>query len=178
MSKKLTKAQLVSHLKHMEKDELIKEISTLYSKFKEVKAYYQLEYGSKEDREALLKEYKKKIDDQFYTRMGNPKFPSAATLRKIISNFKKISPVSFDIANLLYHRVYMGIEFTNDFGDMDEAYYNSIESAWRELLILINKEKLHQYFEKRCRELIDSTYDIGWGLFDRLEYEYKAIFGS
>lgn len=177
MAKKLTKKQLETHLKQMKKDELIREISQLYTKFKAVKDYCQLEFGGEEEREAILKKYKKKVKDQFYTRSESPRYPSAATLRKLITEFKKVSPVPYDTAELMFHRMELAVDLTASFGDMDEPFYNSTETAWRELLALIEKEKLHQYFQNRCRELIDSADGIGWGFQDGLLDEYEQVFG-
>ncbi|MCO6486811.1 MAG: hypothetical protein J5I98_00270 [Phaeodactylibacter sp.] len=176
MAKKLTKKQLENHLQHLDKKELIAEVSKLFSRIEQVREYYQMEFGGKADREAVLADYKKQIRSQFYSsRSAYPQNPKASELRKIINAFKKVAVVSYDVVDLILYRVECAVEFTNDFGDIDDSFYTSAENAYRDALQLIEKEKLHSYFYDRCRQIVDDTWNIGWGFNDVLSgifYEY------
>lgn len=167
MAKKLTKKQLEAHLQHLDKKELITEVGKLFSRIEQVREYYQMEFGGKAEREAVLADYKKQIRSQFYSsRNANPLDPKASELRKIISAFKKVAVVPYDIVDLILYRVECAVEFTNDFGDIDEIFYVSTENAYRDVLQLIEKEKLHDYFRVRCEQIVNDSSGIGWGFSD------------
>ncbi len=176
MANKLTKAKLKKHLAHLEQKELIEEIAKLFTKFKEVKQYYQMEYGSEEDRKALLNTYKKKIEKEFYTRGGVPRYPKAASLRKLITEFKKISTFKYDLIELNLYRVELAIKFSNDFGGMDEPYYNSTLNAYYDAISMIGTEQLHQEFKDIALKLVNDTYSTGWGFYDGMINVYTQVY--
>jgi len=176
MAGKLTKAKLKKHLAHLEQKELIEEIGKLFTKFKEVKQYYQMEYGSNEDRTALLKDYKKKIDKEFYTRGGIPRFPKAATLRKLLTEFKKISTFKYDLIELTLYRVEEAIDFSNAFGGIDEAYYVATSNAFEDAIRMIGEEKLEQEFKQVVFKLVKDTYNTGWGFYDSMQHICSQVY--
>jgi hypothetical protein len=59
-----------------------------------------------------------------------------------------------------------GVQFTNDYGDIDENYYASIERMYVQALTLMRKEDLLDNFLDRNRKVAYDTSDIGWGFYD------------
>ena len=125
-----------------------------------------------------MKEYKKKIDKELNPsrafRAGGPK---ASILRKIISDFKKIAVFQIDVIELILYRVELAIAFSDEFGDIDEPFYNSLENAFKDACKIIEKEKLFGHFAEQLRSVVDSTCDTGWGLHDGMSYIYEDYFG-
>jgi len=75
---------------------------------------------------------------------------------------------------LLYY-VECGVEFTNDFGDINENFYISIENAYETSLKLIDEERILSKFKNRVFKVVNETRNIGWGFHDCLcevYYEY------
>jgi len=178
MAEKLTKAKLKKHLGHLEQKELIEEIAKLFAKFKEVKQYYQMEYGSVADRNKIVEDYKKKIRNEFYTRSGIPKYSSLSNLKKLLSNFSKSSPFKYDVIDVMLYRVEQAVEFTNDFGDIDERFYVSTEGVYANALHLITSEKLQKEFDVRAYDIVYNTRNIGWGFHDTLMEIYEEVYGE
>ncbi len=176
MANKLTKAKLKKHLAHLEQKELIDEIANLFVKFKEVKQYYQMEYGSEADRAALLKDYKKKIDKEFYTRGGTPRYPKAVNLRKLITEFKKISTFKYDLIELTLYRVELAIRFSNNFGGMDESFYQATLNAYHDAINMISAERLDQEFKETALKLVNDTYNTSWGFYDAMQNVYSIVY--
>jgi hypothetical protein len=74
----------------------------------------------------------------------------------------------------LYY-VECGVEFTNDFGDINENFYISIENAYETSLKLIDEERILSKFKNRVFKVVNETRNIGWGFHDCLcevYYEY------
>lgn len=170
---KSIKSELNKYLKELNRTELEVEIKNLYTKFGEVKKYYELELS--QDTSKVLNEFKDKIKKEYFPNRGNARASNKES-RKVISEFKKISIFQKDIIELLLYRVETMIEFTKTYGDIDEPFYNSLESSYNEACKLITKEKLEKDYRGECRRLMNETYHFGWGLYDGLKYSYNNFF--
>ena len=153
---------LKKHLQSLTHDELVEEILKLTKKFKEVKAYYEMDLGDSKQQSVLLNEFKAKLKKQYFPTRGYGD-PKASEVRKIISDFKKISVFSFDIADLILYRVELAVKFTNSYGDINERFYTSTETAYEEALKLIQTNNLQEHFRERGLDIQRQTQDIGWG---------------
>ena len=72
------------------------------------------------------------------------------------------------MADLLLHFVENGVEFANEYGDIDESFYTSVEKTYSNALDLIDKNGLLDKFEKRAYKIVADTEGIGWGFHDYL----------
>ncbi|MGC9353340.1 MAG: DUF6155 family protein [Mariniphaga sp.] len=162
---------LKKYLKTLTKDELIKHIVELEKKFKPVQEYYQLHLNN--DVETVLNKYKKQIENEFYPARGEPKM-RLSVARKAVSEAQKLGIPAESIADLMLFYVETGVEFTNDYGDINEAFYNSMESMYLKALEFMEKEGLLKQFENRALQIVNKTVDIGWGFHDTLgDYYYQ-----
>lgn len=168
--KNMAKAKLSDlkrYLAEQNESELREEIFRLFGKLKQVQDYYAQELMPPAERQAMLNQYKKKVDGHFYTRSGMPKNPSNAELRRLMTEFEQISVVKADVVELLIHRVEKAIEFADDFGGMPDGDYNAAANAFEKALKLIIEHKLKDYFSIRCREIT-----VGKGNYD---YYFKEM---
>jgi hypothetical protein len=72
--------------------------------------------------------------------------------------------------------VEQGVKFTNEYGDIEEAFYNSMESMFGKAVELICKQDLKDSFQLRCEKILGDTSDIGWGFYDTLSEIYNDAF--
>ena len=164
---KSVKSELNKYLKEMSRTELEKEVKKLYSKFKEVKQYYELEFAT--DTTKIVNEYKAKIKKEYFSSRGGYGKARNGVSRKIVNDFKKISIFKKDVIDLLLYRAEVMIEYSKiTYGDLGDSFYNSLESCFAEACKLINEEQLHDEYKSKCEDLVDETYNIGWGMYDRL----------
>lgn len=157
-----------SNLAKLEKKALIEIISDLYKKNKSVQEY--LDFYINPDEDGLFEKYRIKVYEAFYPKRGfgyNLKQGKQA-----ISDFKKLGPSSKLLADLTLFYVETGLEFTNDFGDINEAFYNSLASTFANALKIAHDEDVLDVFEQRCLRILENTQNIGWGL----EYSISDIF--
>lgn len=61
-----------------------------------------------------------------------------------------------------------GVSFTCEYGDIDERFYDSVESALDELAKLLRADArdLYTQFRDRLADIEDQTDGIGWGFHD------------
>lgn len=78
---------------------------------------------------------------------------------------------------MLYY-VEMGIEFTNTYGDINEAFYNSGEAMYESVVSAINKQddsEIYNNFKDRLKAVVDDTDGMGWSFHDELNDIYWEI---
>jgi len=162
---------LKKYLKTLTKEELINHIIELDKKYKPVQEYYQLYLNN--DVEAVLNKYKKQIEYEFYPARGEPKM-RLSVARKAVTDAQKLGFPPEAMADLMLFYVETGVEFTNDYGDIDEPFYNSMENMYLKALKFLDSEGLLSEFENRARNIVDKSADTGWGFYDTLgDYFYQ-----
>jgi Family of unknown function (DUF6155) len=177
MASKLTLSELKKRLSTKTNAELIEEIVQLYNKFPVVKE--SLQSSLCDDETETLKKYKDIIKKEFIGR-GN-RFPGMrlSVARKAVTEFKKISRSTHNIADLMISYVEAGVHCTLEYGDIDSSFYNSMESMYETALKHVVKEDLFSEFEDRLQAIVDNTSGMGWGFHDGLgdlftQYEAKT----
>ena len=173
---KLTITQLKTHLQLKTKEELIKEIADICNTFDYVKDFYGVKILPDSSKE-ILNKHKKIILNEFFPSRGFTQ-SRLSVARKAVNDFKKVSISAFDTADIMIYYVETGVLFTNEYGDIDEPFYCSMESMYESALRFIIKENLKLEFEKRCKKIVDDTDGIGWGFHDTLGDTYYEYFGK
>jgi hypothetical protein len=155
---------LKKELKKLDKDKLIDLVADLYKKNKSVKEFFDF-YVNPDEKE-LFNKYRDKVFEAFYPRRGyNYKLKDG---KQAISDFKKLGSSSDLLADLMLFYVETGVNFTNDFGDINEAFYSSMETTYVAALTLMRKENLLDKFADRASKVVSETNGIGWGFHDYL----------
>ena len=166
--------ELKKHLAELTKKELINEISFLFKMNSFSKDYLSSKFSSSLEH-SILEKYKQQVKNEFYPQRGEPKL-RLSIAKKTVSEFKKITKSQTDIADIMTFYVENGVEFTCDYGDIDERFYNSMESMFESTLKFIQKHNLGKDFNFRCKKIVDDTDGIGWKFHDQLGYLYDYYF--
>ena len=169
----MSKQDLKKELEGFDKKKLIGLISELYDKNKSVKEY--LDYYLKPDESEILKVYKVKVREAFFPKRGiNYNLGSG---KKTIGDFRKLSPSPESLIDLMIYYVECGVEFTNNYGDINESYYLSLAKVFRDSLELIDINLLHKSFNDKAHNIVDISENIGWGFYDAVLNLYLETFG-
>jgi len=114
-----------------------------------------------------LEKYRGKIVEQFFPARGFGKL-KLGEARKAIRDYRKATGNIPGTAELLMTYVENGTRFTREFGDIDERFYNSVESALDELAALLRGEARGMYpqFRDRLARVEQMSDGIGWGFHD------------
>ena len=96
--KEISLKNLKEYLKQRSNEELINEISGLFTKFEYVKDYYQAKLGQNDAQ--VLQKYKDIIEDEFFPTRGFGK-ARLSVARKAISDYQKMSPSSEGLADIM-----------------------------------------------------------------------------
>jgi hypothetical protein len=165
---------LKSYLQQVSKEQLADDITELFTKFEPVRDYYQTKLLP-ENNSQIIEKYKAIIRNEFFPARG---FGKARLLvaRKAVSEYKKICRTNASLADLMLFYVEQGVRFTDAYGDIDEPFYNSMESMFKKAVEFIVTHKLQDVFEDRCRRIVSDTSGMGWGFHDQLSDIYNEHF--
>lgn len=155
-------------LRKFDKEKLVDLVVDLYKKNKSVKEFLDF-FVNPNEKELFLK-YKDKVYEAFYPKRGDRLKLSDG--KKAISDFKKLEASKELLSELMLFYAETGVEFTNEFGDIDEPFYNSIASVYSSALTLMDKENILNKFADRAKKIVDDTSGIGWGF----HYELGDIY--
>lgn len=166
--------EVKKELQKLDSKDLIKHISELYKKFPAVKEYFDFFISTNE--EELLEKYKSKVREGIFPKRGYE--PKLSISRKAINDFKKLGTTSGSLADLMLYYVQCGVEFTNDFGDIDEPFYTSMENTYAKALELMSKESLLDNLNERAKKIVDESTETGWGFNDYLADVYYSYYSD
>ena len=69
-----------------------------------------------------------------------------------------------------------GVRYTNEFGDIHEQFYVSMENMFEQALKFITSNKLESKFQERCFQIVEDTANVGWGFHDQLSVIFENYF--
>lgn len=165
-------AEIKKELKKLDKDALIDMIGELYKKHKPVKEH--LDFWVSPDETALLEKYKEKVLRAFFPVRGfQLKLKDA---KQAIADFKKLEPPPAAVADLMLYYVESGVRFNNEFGDINEAFYISLQTAYSDALTLMKSAGVLSDFSVRAAKVLHDTENIGWGFYDDLEHIHRMFY--
>lgn len=176
--KKIGVKELRSFLNQQSDEELISQIVELFQTFEEVKEFYQIRLNLDSDEDAVRKVYEEKIRKVFFPKRPSlaRDFPRYSDARKVITKYKKVSVTKESVILLMLFYVEMGCKFTQTYGDIDEPFYNSMESMFAAAVKEIVKYDLQEEFEIYCQEIVNMASGTGWGFHDGLDYIFNKGF--
>jgi hypothetical protein len=155
--------------------ELIAQIKDLYAISDENCRFLEARFTHWQDHvQAVLADYKQEIIHCFFGERGiSDDLPRLRDARRLIRNYQLATKDSSGALDLLLHYVETGTEFTNTYGDINEPFYNSLESVLVDFCEGIFKspdpEQAYAKFYKRLAALTRETYGIGWGYGDAVQ---------
>ena len=167
-------ADLKKFLANLSEVELRGEITELFKLFPVVKEYYKVKLDPAGEKD-IMEKYKKIIRDEFFPDRGFGKL-RYSVMKKALDDFRKLSRSPENIAELMISHTEYGVEFTNEYGDIDERFYNNIEGMYEKALQFGFKENLDQQYQDRFRKIMEAGDGIGWGFSDGLCDLYDSFY--
>ena len=164
----------IKFINTLDERDLAKELQKLYTKFPEVKKYYEMELSPTTDK--VVEQYKAKIKKGYFKPNGFGRAKSSVS-RKVIAEFKKIAIHQSDVVELWVYRTELMAKYVVERDYYSETFAGSLISSFETCCRMIIKERLEFEFEPRCKEIVILTQEL-WGLPDELQRVYEAYFGE
>lgn len=160
-------SQVKRSLSGMQRPGLVALVKELFELSPENRSFLAARFLSGQDP-GLIEGYRQRVIDPFYPKRGFGKLEYAG-VRKAIREYEKATGDPRGAIDLMLTFVESGTEFTNEFGDIDERFYDAVESMLWEVTGRLGKpdgRPLYPDFEERLRALARAARGIGWGFGD------------
>jgi hypothetical protein len=148
---------------------LIALVKDLYDASPDNRDFLQARFQAEETAGTALEKYRRKIVEQFFPARGDGKL-KLSEARKAIRDYRKATGNLTGTIDPMLTYVENGTEFTHQFNDINESFYNSLESVLNEMAQLLMREgsELYPQFRERVQRLTTHADHIGWGYGDAL----------
>ena len=167
----MSKSTIKKMLQSMKKENIIELVLDLYSARKEAKEY--LEFYAAPDEKGKLEEYKAIIQEEFYPKRRREPQTRFSVCRKAVADFKKLKPSDDALAELMVSYMEWATEFTYDYGDMWEQYYDSVESNFDKTIKHVVISGLWDKYEARLQQCVKWSEGNGYGFADAIADMYE-----
>lgn len=166
--KLITIAQLKSELQNYANDELVTLITDISKACPQAKEFLTVRFACEENIFEVLESYKQKVKNEFFPKRGFGKL-NLRTAKKAISDFKKINPDKALLIDIMLFYVENCVEFTAEYGDINEAFYISAESMFEQVVKAVNSagQPLYEQFADRLLWVVENACE-GWAFKDSL----------
>ena len=124
-----------------------------------------------QDRGTMLTAYRKRMQEPFYPSRGGIGKLQFADARSAVKEYQKATNDVQGTLDLMLTFVESGNEFTHEYGDIDEPFYDAVEGMMERFAkLLLSPEGRHLFpvFEERIRDLAKASDGIGWGYSDSM----------
>jgi hypothetical protein len=120
-----------------------------------------------------LEDCRRKVANYVYKETkGMPSMPRFREAKKVISEYRKSTSDLRGTLDLMLTYVERGHAFTNDFGDIDEPFYDKLINMLEHFAVEMRrspaKYELYEMFRSRLMAM-RKTSDIGWGYGDFIQ---------
>lgn len=159
----------------LDQKQLIQIVGDLYRLSKENQEFLNARFGVLDDP---LAPFKKSIEESMYPDIYSDKPIQISKAKGAIRRYSKAVGDLIGEAELKTFFVECGNQFTVEYGDMDEGFYNALNLMYKEAIDKILSLPVEQRYEfrERLEEIMESSRNIGWGYHDALREDYYAAF--
>ena len=162
--------EIDNQLKERSIDDLIRLLKGLHDLSPQNKAWLRAKLLPVAQDTKYLEDCRRKVANFVYKETkGMPSMPRFREAKKVIADYRKSTSDLRGALDLMLTYVERGHEFTLDFGDIDEPFYNALENMLQHFAVELRrspaKYELYEQFRPRLIA-IRRTSDIGWGYGD------------
>ncbi|BAX82337.1 DUF6155 family protein [Labilibaculum antarcticum] len=165
----MSKKDLKEYLQPLNKKQLQEQITDLYSRFKEVKQFYDFAFNPQENK--LLEECKFKISKEYFPVSRRKAKMRRSVAQKFIRHFKKLGVEPSLIADVMLYQIEIAITYTSSKYVKQEAFYKSMLKSFAEAVTYINGNAIRNDFNDRIVRIADDVAEqnwMGWRGFEQL----------
>jgi hypothetical protein len=158
-----------------DREALVALVAELYELSAQNRDFLDARFGS--DDSALLR-YKKIIHEALYPDVMSSDSVSFRAAKKAIADYKKALGDSMGLAELTVYAAECGNQFTCDFGDIDEPFYDSLSRMFESAAKLVStlEAKDAGPFIIRLGVVVQKADCIGWGYYDSVADIFSELF--
>ncbi|WP_047154981.1 DUF6155 family protein [Aneurinibacillus tyrosinisolvens] len=176
-SSKVSVRKLRSKLDECSKQEVIEFLVESFKMSKEVQTYMSIKINGDDGVQAIIEDYKKKIQAEFFPARGYGKL-RVSVGKKTISDFEKAAKDTGLTLELMMCFAEVAVQYIHENGDIPEDMGDYFTDTYEEIIQQLDKEKtskLYRQYKDRLKSIVDTTGCECWGIHDSLEGSYSML---
>lgn len=156
----------------MNEEELREELDKLYTKYKPIKEYYNMELGTTDDRKKLLDRAKNAISKLYVRRKTRSRLSKVNAILKDIS---LISIFDHELADVYLHHAEAATNHINYYGLLRDADGNHLINSFKKSVDLVTSSQTAEDNGPRLESIVDKLHYF-YGLNKELkEYMHENL---
>ncbi len=163
----MSKRELKKYLHSLTKKQLEDQVEDLYSRFKDVKIFYDFAFNPNEKK--LLDECKFKISKEYFPLSGRKPKARRSVAQKYIRHFKNIGVDSSLIADVMLYNIEIAQSYSAEKRPKQDSFYVSMLKSFQEAIQYLEEMGLHNEFKPRLKKIVEDTWNQNW--FNKAAFE-------
>ncbi len=156
----MSKRELKKYLSSLDKSHLEEQITDLYTRFKDVKEFYDFAFNPRESK--LMEQNKFLISKEYFpVNTRKPKLRRSVAQR-CIRHFKKLGVENTLIADLMLYNIEIAQTYSSTRPIKNDSFYSSMFKSFDEAVTFISDNGLYLNFEGRIKKIADETHQQNW----------------
>lgn len=157
----MSKKDLKLYLNELNKVQLQEQITDLYTRFKEVKEFYDFAFNPKENK--LMEECKLKISKEYFPVSGRRKAKLRRSVaQKYIRHFNRLGVEPSLVADVMFYHIEIAQAYSADKYVKQESFYKAMLKAFDEALIYMDEHGIKKEFGNRIKEIVAHAKEQNW----------------
>ncbi len=169
----MSKRDLKEYIQQLTKEQLKEQITDLYSRFKEVKEFYDFAFDPQENK--LLEECKFKISKEYFPVSSRKAKMRRSVAHKFIRHFKKLGVEPNLIADVMLYHIEVAQTYTSHKFVKQESFYKSMLKSFSEAIAYIDENRIRKDFRERLIRIADDAAEQNWMNWRGFEKQIKII---
>jgi len=171
----MSKRNLKNYLSELTAEQIQEQFLELYSKFPDVKTYYDFVFNPNEEK--LQREAKVKISNEYFPlRSKRPKM-RRSTAQKITKHFISLGVDVFIIADIMLYNIEIAQVYAESNRIKSETFYKSFYNSFSQSVSFLMEKEILNDFRIRLQLIVDNSSRQNWpnhyefnAILERLEY--------
>ncbi|RUT79818.1 DUF6155 family protein [Ancylomarina longa] len=156
----MSKRELKEYIHQLTKTQLQEQITDLYSRFKEVKEFYDFAFNPKENK--LMEECKFKISKEYFPVNGRKPKMRRSVAQNYIRHFKRLGVDSSLIADVMLYHIEIAQTYRSEQYIRQEAFYKSLLKSFTDAIAFIRDHGMEVDFRSRLEHIADKVSEQNW----------------
>jgi hypothetical protein len=156
----MSKKDLKLYLHELDKEQLQEQIIDLYSRFKEVKEFYDFAFNPKENK--LMEECKFNISKEYFPLNKRKAKMRRSVAQKYIRHFKRLGVEYSLVADIMLYQIEVAQSYTSENFIKQEAFYKAMLKSYTEAIEYVDEHGIRKEFTDRILRIADLACEQNW----------------
>lgn len=167
----MSKKDLKEYIHQLTKKQLEEQVIDLYTRFKDVKEFYDFAFNPQEDK--LIEECKFKISKEYFPVNGRKAKMRRSVAQNYLRHFKRLGVEPSLIADIMLYHIEIAQTYTSENYIKQETFYKSMLKAFNEAIVYICENGIRNEFNNRLERIANDALEQNWSNSEGFERALK-----